>query len=260
MKDPLITVHQEDPRVAVISLNRPEKRNALNVGLMEAFIKEFEKAIERQQQRVLILRGEGAVFCAGLDLADAADLKKSKRSADLIAKVLTMIYQCPFPTIAIVQGAALAGGAGIMSACDFAIAEAHAVFGFPETRRGLVAAMVMTFLHQQIRQRDLKKLLLTGSLIDAQTAKTIGLINDIVESAEALLPAAFEVAESILQGAPNATKSTKHLLHELSGRHFSADLDKALHIHEKIRQSEEAQEGIKAFLEHRYPNWIAEGS
>lgn len=257
MSIPLVIISQETPRIAIITLNRPAKRNALNIELMQAFAEAVEKTITLQEQRVIIIRGEGSVFCSGLDLEEAQDTSKADMSAKLIAKILTLLYECPCITIAAVHGAAIAGGAGLMSVCDLVIAEKGAVFGFPESRRGLVAALIMVFLRRQLRQRDLNELLLTGSLIHVEKAREIGLINEIVESYEDLMPKALKTAEDIILGAPNATELTKSLLQEMNGRCFLQDLEQALEVHEESRLSEEVQEGIKAFLEKRLPSWAS---
>lgn len=255
MNSSLVYIAQESPHICVLTLNRPSKRNALNIELMEAFVAALEKAMQNPLQRVIIIRGEGPVFCAGLDLEEAQDLAKVEVSAKLLAKLLILLYQCPLATIAVVHGAALAGGAGLMCACDFAVAAADAIFGFPETRRGLVAALIMSFLCHQLRQRDLKELLLSGALIDAKKAKDIGLINEITSTKEELFPSAIKFAEDVIQGAPKATAQTKSLLHEMTAPNFLHDLELAMKVHEQVRHSDEVREGISAFLERREPNW-----
>lgn len=258
MDHKLITTHQETPQIGVLTLNRPAKRNALNIDLMRSFSEEFEKLVQHPTQRAIILRGEGAVFCAGLDLEEAQDLSKAKISAELIAKILILLHDCPHVTIAAVHGAALAGGAGLMCACDFTIAEAETIFGFPETRRGLVAALIMTFLRHQLRQRDLKELLLAGSIINAEKARLIGLINEIAASKEELFGSALKIADTVIQSAPIATMLTKTLINEFSEVNFLADMKHALDIHEEVRKSDEFLEGISAFLERRQPRWVYE--
>lgn len=130
---------------------------------------------------MLLLTGAGPVFCAGRTLAEAADPARAHCSRNPIGQALRRLSESRLATIAVVRGAAIAGGAGLMSACDFAFAEATAQIGYPETRRGLVAALVMTFLRRQLRERDARRLLLTGELITARHAEAIGLINAALE-------------------------------------------------------------------------------
>ena len=189
----LVKIDHPKQGISVVSLNRPEKRNALNIDLMEQLCHAIEQVHRNPNQRAIILKGEGPVFCAGLDLAEANDDSKIETSSQWISRTLTTIYQSPLVTIAAVHGAALAGGAGLMTACDLAIASEEAVIGYPEIRRGLVAAQVMLFLVRQIGQRYARELLLLGELIDVQRALQFGLINRAVSQAE-LLPEAYRLA------------------------------------------------------------------
>ena len=239
--------------VAVLSLNRPEKRNALNIPLLEALCRGIEDA-HMHNARVIVLRGEGPVFCAGLDLTEAADATKAHASAQGVAQMLETVSQSRAVTIAAVHGAAIAGGAGLMSACDLVVAEANAKIGYPEVRRGLVAGLVMTFLRRQLRERDARELLLLGEIIDAQRAKEIGLVNRVAPDGAAL-DAALELANTILKGAPGALAHTKHMLSELWPKPLENDLAWALNQHKAVRASREAREGIAAYNEKRKPNW-----
>jgi methylglutaconyl-CoA hydratase len=158
-------------------------------------------------------------------------------------------------TIAAVHGAAVAGGAGIMSACDFIVAAERTKIGYPEVRRGLVAGLVMTFLRRQVGDRNMRELLLGSELIDAERAKEIGLVNRVVAQNE-LMNEAQKFANSILQGAPGALAQTKRLIEELWWRSVKDDVDLALKYHMEARESSEAREGIAAFNEKRKPNWV----
>src|SRR2546421_11631005 len=149
MNASLITTEQREDGITILTLNRPAKRNALNAELMEACSEALESLAQDQTQRVIILRGEGPVFCAGLDLEEAFLPENAERTARLVARVLRAVYQVPQVTIAAVQGAAIAGGAGLMSACDLVVATRDARIGYPEVRRGLVAALVMFLFHRR---------------------------------------------------------------------------------------------------------------
>ena len=174
--------------------------------------------------------------------------------ARLVARVLRAVYQVPQVTIAAVQGAAIAGGAGLMSACDVVVAAQDARIGYPEVRRGLVAALVMTLLHRQVRERDARELLLLGELISSERARQMGLVNRIV-STEHLMEEAMSLARTALQGGPQSIAQTKKVLDELWPSSFNQELDETLLHHLSARNSSEAREGVAAFLEKRTPKW-----
>lgn len=249
----LVLVEPLERDIVALTLNRPDKRNALNIPMFEALCKAFEDAHARQA-RVIILRGAGPVFCAGLDLAEAADASQAHASAQGVMQALEAVLQSRAVTIASVHGAAVAGGAGIMSACDLVVAEQDARIGYPEVRRGLVAGLVMTLLRRQLRERDARELLVLGELIDAQRAKEMGLINRVVPRGHAL-ESALELAYAILKGAPGALAHTKHMLNDLWPKPLESDLAWALSQHKAVRAGREAREGIAAFNEKRKPNW-----
>ena len=253
---PVVLVEKQTPQITRITLNRPERRNALTIELMTELTEAVEKAAADQSQRVLILRGAGAAFCTGLDLNEAAEMLKAHASAEMVAKTLVTLGQTRLITIAAVHGAAVAGGAGIMSACDFVIAAERTKIGYPEVRRGLVAGLVMTFLRRQLRERDLRELLLMSELIDAKRAQEIGLVNRVVPRDE-LETAAQEIATAILQGAPGAVTNSKRLMEELWSSSVADDVALALRHHMEARESDEAKEGIAAFLEKRPPKWAS---
>lgn len=250
----LVLSESAGPGITLLTLNRAEKRNALSVELVQALLAALTAAEKDAAQRVLILAGAGPVFCAGLDLAEAADPARAHQSAELIGQVLRRLSESRLVTIAVVRGAAIAGGAGLMSACDFAYAEDSAQIGYPETRRGLVAALVMTFLRRQLRERDARRILLTGELFSGRHAAEIGLVNAALQ-ADQLMPTALHTAAEVLQGGPEAVARTKQLLARLWPSPLAADLDQAMGTHLETRQSAEIQEGIAAFREKRRPKW-----
>ena len=252
---PVVLVEKQTPQIRAIVLNRPERRNALTLELLNELNAAIKVASEQPQERVLILRGAGAAFCTGLDLKEAADQTKAHSTAEMVAKTLITLSQTRLITIAAVHGAAVAGGAGIMSACDFVIAAEGTKIGYPEVRRGLVAGLVMTFLRRQVGERNMRELLLGSELIDAAGAKEIGLVNRVVARND-LIDEAQKVADSVLQGAPGALAQTKRLIDELWWRSVKDDVDLALKYHLQARESSEAREGIAAFNEKRKPNWV----
>src|SRR5437588_3090754 len=163
---PLLLIEKQSSQITVLTLNRPERRNSLTIELLNELIAAINVASDQPNERVLILRGAGAAFCTGLDLKEAADSKKAHMTAELVAKTLITLAETHLVTIAAVHGAAVAGAAGIMSACDFVVAAEKTKIGYPEVRRGLVAGLVMTFLRRQVGERNTRELVLGGELID----------------------------------------------------------------------------------------------
>src|SRR6266704_2168562 len=251
---PVLLIEKETPQITIVTLNRPERRNALTIELLTELIAAINVASDQPEQRILILRGAGAAFCTGLDLKEAADPRKAQVTADMVAKTLLTLSQTRLVTIAVVHGAAVAGGAGIMSACDFVVAAEKTKIGYPEVRRGLLAGLVMTFLRRQVGERNMRELLFGGELIDAERAREIGLVNRVV-APDDLMNEAQKFADSVLQGAPNALAQTKKLIEELWSTSVQEDVDLALKHHMQARESAEAREGISAFNEKRPPNW-----
>src|SRR5213592_2888418 len=252
---PLVLIEKQTPQITIVTLNRPERRNALTLELLNQLRAAIKAASDESQERVIILRGAGVAFCTGLDLKEAADQTKAHATAEAVASTLITISQTHLITVAAVHGAAVAGGAGIMSACDFVVAAEGTKIGYPEVRRGLVAGLVMTFLRRQVGERNMSELLLGSELIDAERAKEIGLVNRVV-SQENLMSEAQKFADSALQGAPGALMQTKQLIEDLWWRSVKEDIDLGLKHHMQARESNEAREGIAAFNEKRPPDWV----
>jgi methylglutaconyl-CoA hydratase len=252
---PVVLIEKQSPQIIVLTLNRPERRNALTIELMSELAAEIEKAAADPATRIAILRGAGKAFCTGLDLQEAA-VKDPHDTATAAAHLFLTLAETRLVTIAIVHGAAVAGGAGIMSACDFVVAAERTKIGYPEVRRGLVAGLVMTFLRRQLRERDLREVLFASELFDAERAREIGLVNRVVPSSE-LDSEAQKFAAAVLQGAPGAISNSKRLLDELWSTSVKQDLDRALRHHMEARESPEAKEGVAAYNEKRPPSWAS---
>ena len=252
---PVVLIEKQTPQIRTIVLNRPERRNALTLDLLNELSAAVKVASDQPEERVLILRGAGAAFCTGLDLREAANHTKAHATAEMVARTLVTLSRTRLITIAAVHGAAVAGGAGIMSACDFVVAAERTKIGYPEVRRGLVAGLVMTFLRRQVGERNMRELLLGSELIDAERAKEIGLVNRVVAKDD-LMNEAQKFAQSVLQAAPGALTQTKRLIEELWWRSVQDDVDLALKYHLQARESSEAREGIAAFNEKRPPTWV----
>src|SRR5436190_2381182 len=196
---PVVLIEKQSPQITMVTLNRPERRNALTLELLNELVAAIKVSSDQASERVLILSGAGAAFCTGLDLKEAADPKKAHATAEMVANTLVALSQTRLITIAAVHGAAVAGGAGIMSACDFVVAAEKTKIGYPEVRRGLVAGLILTFLRRQVGERDIRELLFGSELIDAQRAQEIGLVNRVVPRGD-VMSEAQKFAESVLQG------------------------------------------------------------
>ena len=240
-------------RTTTLTLNRPARRNALNLPLLEALKSTLEAVAHDHANRVLILRGAGPVFCSGLDLADTA--AEPIRAVEAVRDVFLAIAHSPLVTIALVQGAAVAGGGGLAAACDFLLMADDAKIGFPEVKRGLVAALVAALLRRQMREHDLRELLLIGELIPAVRAEKIGLAHRVVLATD-LMTTAQSLARGISEGGPGAVAETKALLGRLAARPLAEDFALALETHARTRDADEAREGARAFVEKRKPSWI----
>ncbi|MBX7254782.1 MAG: enoyl-CoA hydratase/isomerase family protein [Candidatus Hydrogenedentes bacterium] len=253
---PVLTEHPKTG-IVVLTLNRPERRNALSIPVMEAFCDALDTANADESQRIIIITGAGPVFCAGLDLKESQQRDLAHTSAELVARTLKTISESRAVTIAAVHGAAIAGGAGIMSACDLVIASEDTKIGYPEVRRGLVAGLVMTFMRRQMRERDARELLVLGELVTAHRALEMGLVNRVVPAGTHVEQASI-LAKAVLKGAPGAIAHSKAMLREMWPRPVDADLAYALEHHKLARASQEAVEGIAAFNQKRLPNWDPE--
>ena len=260
MSEPL-ALYTFQPPAAVITLNRPERRNAFSRGLIAALIEAFQRARDDVAARCVIVTGAGTAFCAGMDLAELTESLKNQGEANKVwddalqlASLYDLIYTLPKPTIAAVNGAAVAGGAGLVTVCDLAVAVPEAKFGYPEVRRGLVAAMVMPHLLRHVGERLARYLLLTGELIDAEEAAEHGLINAVVPSRDQLMDRALEWAKALAEGGPQALQATKALLHQFSNQAVS--VAEAAKASAAPRLSEEAKQGLAAFFAKKPVPWV----
>ena len=254
MSEPLVLIDSNDPQLTVVTLNRPEKRNALNIKLLDALCQAVADAEADSARRVMILRGAGPAFCAGLDLLEAMDEDIAEQSAHRVAHTLETLYDSRLVIIAAVHGVAAAGGAGIMSACDLVVAADDARIGYPEVHRGLVAGLILGLLYRQVGERHTRELVLLGQFIEARRALEMGLVDQIVP-AEKLMDTAHKMSTQLMMGGPSAIERTKRLIREISMRSLHKDLELALGHHMAARNSPEAQEGLRAFVEKRSPRW-----
>src|SRR5436309_2961571 len=201
--------------LALITLNRPDKRNAISFELVEELLRALDE-IEKSDAQVLIITGAGKAFCAGLDLDDLKALvgkshEENVKDSAFMARLFRRIYEFPLPTIAAVNGAAIAGGTGIATMCDFTLAVPDAKFGYTEVRIGFVPAIVSSFLVMQVGHKIARDLLMTARLFDAAEAYRFGLVNEIVQ-ADNLMPRALETAKQLLENSPSSVRAAKALI------------------------------------------------
>jgi methylglutaconyl-CoA hydratase len=254
-----VVLYSVRQHTAWITLNRPERRNALSRELIRQLQVACERAEKDDTVRCLVITGAGNAFCAGMDLEElrqslTADAAVVWEDARHLAQVYDYLYQFPKPTIAAVNGPAVAGGAGLVSVCDLAVAAPSALFGYPEVRRGLVAAMVMPHLLRHVGERTARWLLLTGELLDAQHACRLGLINAVVASPDDLIPTVELWCGYLLQGGPQALAQTKALL--VRATPHNLPIEELARNSAEPRLGQECRQGLEAFFEKRQPPWV----
>jgi methylglutaconyl-CoA hydratase len=247
-----------DSGVATITLNRPDKRNAISYDLIEDLLGALN-AIVKSSALILILTGAGKAFCSGMDLDNLKALsgrspEQSVEDSETMARLFRSLYDFPKPTIAAVNGAAVAGGCGLATLCDFTLAVPEAKFGYTEVRIGFVPAIVSTFLLRQIGEKHARDLLLTGRIIDAEEAHRMGLVNEVV-AADRLMPRAQELAAQLMENSPASLTSTKRLLSDYARQELDTQIRAAVRENAGIRSTHDFREGVSSFLEKRKPQW-----
>jgi isohexenylglutaconyl-CoA hydratase len=258
-----------------VTLNRPERRNALSSRMVEELIAVFEAADRDEALRAVVLRGAGGSFCAGADVKDlsggaqtaqaaqagggaqpGADPKialarNNRRFGDLTAAV----NGCVHPVVAVVEGAVMGGGIGLVCASDIAIARADARFGLPETGLGVIPAQIAPFVLQRIGFTHARRLMLTGARLSGVEAARIGLVHEVCDDEPALEAALALTITEIRRCAPRANAATKQLLLHALGREPSSVLDHAARVFAEAAAGDEAREGTLAFVQKRKPSW-----
>lgn len=247
--------------VAYVTLTNGARKNAMDSILILAMTEVFETLKQSEHVRIVFLRGEGGTFSAGADLEwmrAAADRTEDDNREDALtmAVMLKRLTEIPALTVALVDGAAMGGGAGLVAACDMAIAVQNAKFSFSEVRLGLIPATISPHVIRAIGPRHSKALFATGKIFGADYAREIGLVSEVVANEAALSAAQEALAGDIMACAPGAVGEAKALVDDLAGREIDhgvlAETAKRL---AKRRVSEEGREGVMAFLERRKPNW-----
>ena len=247
-----------DCAAATLILNRPEKRNAVSYELIDDLIRALEE-VRNSSAGILILTGAGKAFCSGMDLDTLKSLigrtaEQNLEDSRTMVSLFRSLYEFPRPTIAAVNGAAIAGGTGLALLCDFTLAVPEAKFGYTEVRIGFVPAIVATFLLRQVGEKVARDLLLTGRIFDAAEALKMGLINEIVPP-EKLLDRARELAGQLAESSPFSLFCTKRLLSDHARAELDAQIEAAIRENAGIRESADFREGITSFLEKRKPKW-----
>lgn len=249
---------QQDGDIAIIALTVPEKRNAISARMISDLLNALDQ-VESSSARVLIITGSGKAFCAGMDLDELQQiahqtLQKNLEDARRVSKTFYRLYSFPKPVIAAVNGAAIAGGCGIATLCDFTLAVPEAKFGYSEVKLGFMPALVAVFLRRQIVEKHARDLLLTGRIIEAEEALRIGLISEVVP-AESLMDRARALAASLIAASPTAVARTKKFILDLDQHAVRSELEAAIEANADIRSTPDFHEGVSAFLEKRPPKW-----
>jgi len=251
------TLSQESS-IATITLSRPEKRNAISTQMIDELLAALTE-IESTSARAVIITGSGTAFCSGMVLDGLKNLSKQSPTHNLedsrrMAKMFRRIWSYPKPLIAAVNGAAIAGGCGIATLCDFTLAVPEAKFGYTEVRIGFIPAIVSVFLVRQIGDKLARDLLLTGRILTAHEATDMGLVTLVVDPAQ-LMDAARMLAASLIESSPTSLERTKRLLTDSAATEVDAALARAIAENASIRGTADFKEGLSSFLEKRKPVW-----
>ncbi|MGC2404717.1 MAG: enoyl-CoA hydratase-related protein [Acidobacteriaceae bacterium] len=246
--------------IHTITLNRQERRNALNPQMIAELTHAFGEATNCSC-RVVVLTGAGTAFCSGMDLASLKSLNEQRpedqrADAESMMWMMRRLYELTKPTIAAVNGPAIAGGAGLATLCDFTLAAPQARFAYTEVKIGFIPAIVSVFLLEMVGEKKAKSLLLSGRTMDAQEALAMGLVSETVAEGQ-LMTRVQELAAMLIRNSPESMSAVKKLLSSFAKDRLDRDLARAMRWNEKVRNSADFREGMQAFLEKRDPAWAA---
>lgn len=250
---------EEKNGIASVTLNRPEKRNALHQPMILELLTAL-KTFSQNTSRVLLINSKGENFCAGGDIGWMQKIATSSEDenfadAQYLADLLYALYAFPKPTIVMVQGAVLGGGLGLLAAADIAIAGKNAIFGLPEVKIGITPSIISPYVIAAMGERAAHYYFLTGERFGVVEALQLGLIHQITAN-ESLTDTVMTLAESIAQNSPQALKAVKRLIRYVAKEKITENLAQKTAEHlANLRVTPEAQEGLRAFLEKRLPNW-----
>jgi len=256
----LVLIEATPEGVATVTLNRAARRNAFDDHLIAALHEAFETLQGAEGVRVVFLRGAGGTFSAGADLEwmrDAIERSESDNREDALAMavMLKSLRDMPALTVALVEGGAFGGGAGLAAACDLAVCTADAKFSFSEVRLGLIAATISPYVVEAIGPRQARGLFATGRVFDAAHADKIGLVTEVVADAAALDAARDRIAAEMAACAPGAVEASKKLVDDVAYRPVEDVMEETAKRIARARVGEEGQEGVRAFLARRKPSW-----
>lgn len=242
-----------------VFLNDPERRNPLSPGMVEGLMAALEEAEKDPEAKALVLTGRGQAFSAGADLAFLEKVtemgaEENYRHSLSLMGLFHRLYTFPKPTVAAVNGPAVAGGAGLATACDLVVMDAEAKLGYTEVKIGFVAALVSVILVRAVGEKVAKDLLLTGRLVGAEEARALGLVNRVAPPGKAL-EEAVALAEAVAQNAPTSLRLTKELLLALPGMGLEDGFRLAALANAWVRETGDLKEGIRAFFEKRPPRF-----
>src|SRR5882672_12037036 len=255
-----LVLYEVKERIGYITLNRPEKRNALSHELVAELKEAFAKAEDDLSVKVVVLQANGDAFCAGADLAYLQQLQKFSMEENLadsnqLKELFLKIYQLKKVVIAKVQGHALAGGCGLATVCDFVFAVPEAKFGYTEVKIGFIPAIVLVFLIRKIGEKQAKHLLLSGELVQGNEAMSFGLINYLT-SKDKLNESVFEFAQKLIKNNSSQSMTlTKHMIDQVQSMSSTDALVYAAKMNAEARGSDDCKKGINAFLNKQDINW-----
>lgn len=260
--DELVQIRSTADGVVFVTINRPGKRNAFDAATIAALYEAFETLQGADNVRVVFVRGAGGTFSAGADLGwmrDAADWSESDNRDDAmgLAKMLKALHDVPALTVAIVEGAAMGGGAGIVAACDMAVAVRGTRFAFSEVKLGLIPGTIAPYVVEAVGARTARALFMTAQLFDADAALEFGLIGHVLDNADQIDGFIAGLSDGMSACAPGAVGDAKRLVHHVAGHRLDHGLmeETAKRI-ARARVSPEGQEGVRAFLDKRRPRWV----
>jgi methylglutaconyl-CoA hydratase len=253
-----LAVRREGP-VEYVTLNRPDVRNAFNERVIEELTRWAADVAGDEEVRVAVLAGAGKAFCAGADLTWMSRMisythDENVEDASAMAKMYSGLDHLPIALVGRVHGAALGGGAGLVAVCDIVVAEEQAIFGFTEVKLGIVPAIISPYVLTKLGMSPARELFLTGMRFDAARAKEIGLVHAVVPERD-LDATVRRYVNELLGAAPGAMATAKELLRKVWGRPVQDTIGMTTDTIAERRVSAEGQEGMKAFLEKRKPNW-----
>jgi len=241
-----------DAGVLSLTLNRPDKRNALSAELIEALHRGLERADLDGETRVVVLRGAGKDFCAGADLDELLasadrDVSENEAAALRLGLLFERMRALPKPVLAMVHGRALAGGAGLAAGCDLVIAGSGAQFGYPEIQRGFVPAMVMALLRRAVGEKVAMDLVLTGRVVPAEEAQRLGIVSRVIPDGE-LEQGTMKLAAELARSSGSALAFTKQLFYQLDGEPLSAGIARGARVNAIARATPDFRAAIAGFL------------